>query len=97
MVNVPLPAVVRIKIFFIVENARRSPVKCYTIFPLTWCTEIILLVQELNSARYGRNEKCDGGVEAQAAHLREEGHTIEPGRGKKLPQIQDFEGTLVEG
>lgn len=97
MVNVPLPSVVRIKVSFIVENARRSLVKCYTIFPLTRCTEIILLVQELNSARYGRNEKCDGGVEAQAAHLREEGHTIEPGRGKKPPQIKDFERTLVEG
>ena len=27
------------------------------------------------------NEKYPGGVEAQAAHLREEGHTIEPGKG----------------
>ena len=32
------------------------------------------------------NEKYPGGVEAQAAHLREEGHTIEPGKGKKPPK-----------
>ena len=42
------------------------------------------------------NEKYPGGVEAQAAHLREEGHTIEPGRGKKPPRVKDFEKFLVE-
>jgi len=42
------------------------------------------------------NEKYPGGVEAQAAHLREEGHTIEPGRGKKPPKVKDFEESLVE-
>ena len=42
------------------------------------------------------NEKYPGGVEAQAAHLREEGHTIEPGRGKKPPKVKDFEKALVE-
>jgi len=33
--------------------------------------------------------------EAQAARLREEGHTIEEGRGKKL-RVRDFEKVLVE-
>lgn len=43
------------------------------------------------------NEKYPGGTEAQAVHLREEGHTIEPGRGKKPPKVKDFERELVEG
>jgi len=42
------------------------------------------------------NEKYPGGVEAQAAHLSEEGHTIEPGKGKKPPRVKDFENSLVE-
>ena len=42
------------------------------------------------------NEKYPGGVDAQAAHLREEGHTIEPGKGKKPPKVKDFEKALVE-
>ena len=42
------------------------------------------------------NEKYPGGAEAQAARLREEGHTIEPGKGKKPPKVKDFEKTLVE-
>jgi len=42
------------------------------------------------------NEKYPGGVEAQAARLREEGHTIELGRGKKPPKVKDFEGALQE-
>ena len=42
------------------------------------------------------NEKYPGGVAAQAAHLREEGHTIEPGKGKKPPKVKDFERALVE-
>jgi len=41
------------------------------------------------------NEKYPGGVEAQAAHLREEGHTIEPGKGKKPPKVKGFEKALV--
>jgi len=41
------------------------------------------------------NEKYPGGVEAQAARLREEGHTIEPGKGKKPPKVKDFERALV--
>ena len=44
-----------------------------------------------------RNEKYPGGVAAQAAHLSAEGHTIEPGRGKKPPKVKDFEKVLVEG
>jgi len=42
------------------------------------------------------NEKYPGGVNTQAAHLREEGHTIEPGKSKKPPKVKDFEKTLVE-
>jgi len=42
------------------------------------------------------NEKYPGGVEAQAVHLIEEGHTIEPGKGKKPPRVKDFEKSLVE-
>ena len=42
------------------------------------------------------NEKYPGGVDAQAAHLREEGHTIEPGKGKNPPKVKDFEQALVE-
>jgi len=40
------------------------------------------------------NEKYPGGVEAQAAHLKEEGHTIEPGMGKKPPKVKEFEQAL---
>ena len=36
------------------------------------------------------NEKFPGGVEAQARRLKEEGHTIEPGTGKKPPKVKDF-------
>ncbi len=42
------------------------------------------------------NEKYPGGVETQAAHLKEEGHTIEPGKGKKPPKVKGFERALVE-
>jgi len=42
------------------------------------------------------NEKYPEGVDAQAAHLREEGHTIEPGKGKKPPKVKDFEKALVK-
>jgi hypothetical protein len=40
------------------------------------------------------NPKFPGGVEAQAARLREEGHSIEPGKGKKPPRVKDFEKSL---
>jgi len=42
------------------------------------------------------NEKYPGGVTTQATHLREEGHTIEPSKGKKPPKVKDFEKALVE-
>ena len=42
------------------------------------------------------NEKYPGGIEAQAARLMEEGHTIEPGKGKKPPKVKDFVKALVE-
>jgi hypothetical protein len=40
------------------------------------------------------NEKFPSGVEVQAAHLKEEGHTIEPDKGKKPPRVKDFEEHL---
>ncbi len=40
------------------------------------------------------NDKFPGGVEAQAARLREEGHTITAGKGKKPPRVKDFEKVL---
>jgi len=40
------------------------------------------------------NEKYPGGVEVQAARLRAERHTIEPGKGKKPPRVKDFEQAL---
>jgi len=42
------------------------------------------------------NEKYPGGIEAQAARLREEEHIIEPGKGKKPPKVKDFEKALAE-
>jgi hypothetical protein len=42
------------------------------------------------------NEKLPGGVEAQAARLREEGHSIEPGKGKKAPKVREFEKSLQQ-
>jgi len=42
------------------------------------------------------NEKFPSGVAAQATHLEEEGHTIEPGKGKKPPKVKDFEKALAE-
>jgi alkylated DNA nucleotide flippase Atl1 len=43
------------------------------------------------------NEKYPGGVEAQAARLKAEGHTIETGKDGKPKRVKDFEGALVEG
>ena len=42
------------------------------------------------------NVKYPGGAEGQVARLRKEGHTIEPGKGKKPPKVKDFEKALVE-
>lgn len=39
------------------------------------------------------NGKLPRGAEAQAALLREEGHTVEAGKGKKLPRVE-FEDSL---
>lgn len=41
------------------------------------------------------NEKYPGGVRAQARRLREEGHTVTPGRGKQPPRVKDFESSLM--
>jgi len=43
------------------------------------------------------SDKFPGGVEAQAAKLKAEGHTIEMGRNGKPKKVKDFEGALVEG
>ena len=42
------------------------------------------------------NPKYPGGVDAQAARLKEEGHIVEPGKGKKPPKVRAFERALVE-
>jgi len=41
------------------------------------------------------NPKFPGGVQAQAAHLKKEGHKIVPGKGKKPPKVKEFEKVLV--
>jgi hypothetical protein len=41
------------------------------------------------------NPKFPGGVEAHAQKLREEGHEIVSGKGKKPPRVMDFENSLV--
>lgn len=40
------------------------------------------------------NERLPGGAEAQAARLREEGHSIEQGKGKRPPRVMDFQKSL---
>ncbi len=42
------------------------------------------------------NPKYPGGVEAQAAHLKDEGHTIEFSRDKRPKRVKDFEKHLVK-
>lgn len=42
------------------------------------------------------NPKYPGGVEEQATHLREEGHQVIPGKGKKPPRVKDYEKSLIE-
>jgi hypothetical protein len=42
------------------------------------------------------NPKYPGGVKAQSVRLKEEGHIIEPGRGKKPPKVKDFEKRLAK-
>ena len=41
------------------------------------------------------NPKFPGGVEAHAVKLKEEGHEILSGKGKKPPRVADFEKALV--
>jgi hypothetical protein len=43
------------------------------------------------------NPKYPGGVDAQAAKLKAEGHTILPDRKGQPKKVKDFEGSLVEG
>ncbi len=42
------------------------------------------------------NDKFPGGVKAQTARLREEGFTIQAGKGKQPPKVKDFELHLVK-
>jgi hypothetical protein len=39
----------------------------------------------------GMNPRFPGGVELQSARLAEEGHEIEPGKGKKPPRVKGFQ------
>lgn len=41
------------------------------------------------------NEKFPGGVKAQSQRLKQEGHSISPGKAKKAPKVKDFERSLV--
>jgi|ERR1035437_3215720 alkylated DNA nucleotide flippase Atl1 len=42
------------------------------------------------------NQQYPGGVQAQAAKLKEEGHIVEFFKGNKLPRVKDFEKKLAE-
>lgn len=41
------------------------------------------------------NDKYPGGIRAHAAKLREEGFTIQAGKGKQSPRVKDFEQYLM--
>jgi hypothetical protein len=41
------------------------------------------------------NPKYPGGVDAQAKHLKEEGHAIKPDKKGKPKRVRDYEGALV--
>lgn len=41
------------------------------------------------------NEKFPGGAKAQSRRLKEEGHSIAPGKGKRPPRVKDFDKSLV--
>ena len=41
------------------------------------------------------NPKYPGGTAEQEARLKAEGHTIVPGKGKKMPKVQDYEKNLA--
>jgi len=40
------------------------------------------------------NDKFPGGTQLQSIRLRQEGHEIEPGKGKKPPKVKGFESSL---
>ena len=42
------------------------------------------------------NPKFPGGIKAQSARLKEEGHKITLGKGKKPPKVRDFEKALTK-
>jgi hypothetical protein len=42
------------------------------------------------------NEKFPGGAEMQAERLRQEGHAIEPRKGKRPPKVVGFERCLIK-
>jgi len=42
------------------------------------------------------NPKYPGGVQAQEARLQEEGHGIQPGKGKKPPVVTEYEKVLMK-
>jgi hypothetical protein len=42
------------------------------------------------------NPKYPGGVQGQAARLKEEGHIIEFFKGNKLPRVKDYNKSLAE-
>jgi alkylated DNA nucleotide flippase Atl1 len=42
------------------------------------------------------NPKYPGGAQSQAARLKEEGHRIQPGKGKKPPSVVDYDRALVK-
>ena len=41
------------------------------------------------------NEKFPGGSKGQSRRLKEEGHSIIPGKGKRPPAVKDFEKSLL--
>ena len=41
------------------------------------------------------NDKFPGGSKEQSRRLKEEGHSIIPGKGKRPPAVKDFENSLV--
>jgi hypothetical protein len=43
----------------------------------------------------GLNEKFPGGVKQQSRRLKEEGHSIAPGKGKRPPTVKNFEKSLM--
>jgi hypothetical protein len=40
-------------------------------------------------------DKFPGGASAQARRLRQEGHTIQPGKGRHPPRVKDFDKHIV--